>query len=145
MVIEYRYNTSSEKEILTHLQSVDEDFVVPLSRRVNIDEYAHKLYTRAVRAESYLGRGGRQLIGLVAYYVSQEMYFITNVSVCKPYVSHGIATKLLQLVKHNAKDQNINKLEVEADEALIPFYSKNGFVVASKAEGNNYKMVCFIM
>lgn len=143
MVIEYRYNTSSEKEILTHLQSVDEDFVVPLSRRVNIDEYAHKLYTRAIRAESYLGGGG-QLIGLVAYYVSQEMYFITNVSVCKPYVSHGIATKLLQLVKNNAKNQNINKLEVEADAALMPFYSKNGFVVASKAEGNNYKMVFLV-
>lgn len=57
MIIEYKHNTASEKEILDHLPSVDEDFVVPLSRRVNIDEHAHKLYTRVIRAESHLGGG----------------------------------------------------------------------------------------
>lgn len=49
MSIEYRHNTSSEKEILTHLQSVDEDFVVPLSQRVNIDEYTHILCKKCQR------------------------------------------------------------------------------------------------
>lgn len=138
MNIEYKYNTASENELYTHLLSVDNDFVVPLSKRVNINEYTKKIFEKAVCLEAW---SEQQLIGLVAYYFNEKQFFITNVSVLAMYSKNGIATILLNHVKNDAVKKEVCEVIVETEEPLILFYQKQGFHISDRHSNQNIKMI----
>ena len=138
MSIEYRHNTSSQFDILYHLQNVSSAFVHDLSNRVDVKEYSQKLFSLAEREEAW---SGDNLIGLVAYYINHDTQkaFITNVSVDIRFQKQGIATTLLENVKCAAVNERMNliSLEVAQDERLIDFYRHNGFVEEKQMPNGN--------
>lgn len=138
MSIEYRHNTSSQPDILYHLQNVSSAFVHDLSNRVDVKEYSQKLFSLAEREEAW---SGDNLIGLVAYYINHDTQkaFITNVSVDIRFQKQGIATTLLENVKCAAVNERMNliSLEVAQDERLMDFYRHNGFVEEKQIPNGN--------
>lgn len=134
MIIEYKHNTASEKEILDHLVNVAPYFVEDLTKRVDVEAYAKKLFSKAKLEEAWVEN---DLIGLVAYYINESTCesFITNVSVSKEYIHQGIATQLLQSAKEYSIKKGMRKicLQVVNDDKLIKFYSNAGYTQ------NNYK------
>ncbi len=129
--VEYLSNQASEEQIAQHLSQCDADFVPPLSGRLDINDYAHKIASKAVRFEAW---SGSTLIGLVAAYCNDHKThtaYITSVSVLKKWTGKGIAAHLIeQCVKH-AKTTGMQQisLEVASDNApAIKLYEKNGFV-----------------
>ena len=138
MSIEYRHNTSSQLDILYHLQNVSSAFVHDLSNRVDVKEYSQKLFSMAEREEAW---SGDNLIGLVAYYINHDTQkaFITNVSVDIRFQKQGIATTLLENVKCAAVNERMNliSLEVAQDERLMDFYRHNGFVEEKQMPNGN--------
>ena len=146
MSIEYRHNTSSQLDILYHLQNVSSAFVRDLSNRVDVKEYSQKLFSMAEREEAW---SGDNLIGLVAYYINHDTQkaFITNVSVDIRFQKQGVATKLLANAKCVAIDERMKLISLEAanDDELIAFYLHNGFSLHKRVMDSNSELIMHLV
>lgn len=132
VVVEYRLNTASASEIVEHLLYCDAGFLPPLSGRVEINDYAKKIVSKATQLEAW---AGGTLIGLVAAYCNDQerrIAYITSVSVLPDWTGKGIASRLMkQCIKYaKALEMRQISLEVASDNApAVRLYEKSGFVV----------------
>ena len=127
---EFRINTASTRQILSHLRDVDDCFVPSLSSKGDIADYAEKISTNAETVEAWQGD---LLVGLVAVHLSDTDFTtaqITNVSVAQPLCGTGIADKMMYECFDLAENRGYQEivLEVNRDnQRAISFYIKNGF------------------
>lgn len=128
--VEYRLNKASEAEIAEHLRICDTDFVPPLNGRVEMNDYAQKIASKAMKFEAW---SGSTLVGLVAAYCNDQekrIAHITSVSVLKEWMGQGIAVHLIKQCIEYAKVSGMRQisLEVASDNApAIRLYEKSGF------------------
>lgn len=128
--IKYKTKAAAECEIFLHLKECSVAFVPPLAERVNIDEYAKKIYKRSITFEAW---SGKLLVGLIAAYFDEggsRSVFITNVSVLGKFTGQGVATKLLDMCAEYAKNNGFPELRLEVHKDNTPavrFYTKHGF------------------
>jgi ribosomal protein S18 acetylase RimI-like enzyme len=133
--IEFLLNKASTEQITEHLLRCDTDFVPPLSGRVEINDYAQKIASKATRFEAW---SGGTLVGLVAAYCNNQekrIAYITSVSVLKAWTGKGIAARLMSRCVEHAKALGMRQvsLEVASDNtSAIRLYEKSGYV-AGKA------------
>lgn len=129
--VEFGLNKASEAQIAEHLLRCDAGFVPPLSDRVEIDDYAKKIASKAMRFEAW---AGDVLIGLVAAYCNdqeQRIAYITSVSVLLEWTGYGIAVSLMKRCIEHAKALGMLQisLDVACDNApAVRLYEKTGFV-----------------
>jgi ribosomal protein S18 acetylase RimI-like enzyme len=129
--IEYLLNKASAAEIAEHLARCDADFVPALSDRVEINNYARKIASKATRFEAW---SGGTLVGLVAAYCNDQekrISYLTSVSVLRAWTGKGIAARLVSQCVEYAKALGIQQisLEVASDNVhAITLYGKSGFV-----------------
>ncbi|MBX7131459.1 MAG: GNAT family N-acetyltransferase [Fimbriimonadaceae bacterium] len=127
----YEHNKAAEADLAGHLRACDASFIPPLSGRVNIDEYAHKIFQHANRFEAW---AEGVLVGLVAAYSNDEATraaHITSVSVLSAWTGRGIAADLMRQSLAHARRVGMRQigLEVAGDNApAIKLYEKLGFV-----------------
>jgi ribosomal protein S18 acetylase RimI-like enzyme len=131
VAIEYLSNRATEAEIVEHLSRCDADFLPALSGRVEINDYAKKIVSKATRLEAW---SGGTLIGLVAAYCNDQerrIAYITSVSVLRDWTGKGIAARLMKQCIEYAKALEMRQisLEVASDNApALMLYEKSGFV-----------------
>ena len=129
--IKFTINLPNEAEISEHLSCCDDNFVPPLSSRVEIVSYAKKIETLAMRFEA---RAGSKLIGLVAVYCNDKtkgISYITSASVLREWMNQGIALCLIQQCAEYAKAIGMRQIELEValeNRPDIKLYAKSGFV-----------------
>jgi ribosomal protein S18 acetylase RimI-like enzyme len=134
----YLFGKADEVRIAQHLKRCSADFVPSLALRVDIDAYARKLATRAVRFEAWVDE---ELVGLVAAYgddATRRLAFITNVSVQREWKRRGIASRLLVACRDHFKMLGFTKIElrVGADSAgALRLYEKHGFLAGAVTDG----------
>lgn len=144
--IEYLLNKASASQIADHLVRCDADFVPPLSGRVEINDYAQKIASKATRFEAW---SGGTLVGLVAAYCNDQgkrTAYITSISVLKAWTGKSIAASLMnQCIEHvKALLMRQISLEVASDNTpAIKLYEKCGFV-ASKADAPFITMILYL-
>ncbi len=132
VVVEYRLNTASASEIFEHLLYCDAGFLPQLSGRVEINDYAKKIVSKATQLEAW---SGGTLIGFVAVYCNDQerrIAYITSVSVLPDWTGKGIASRLMkQCIKYaKALEMRQISLEVASDNTpAVRLYEKSGFVV----------------
>ncbi|MBL0311628.1 MAG: GNAT family N-acetyltransferase [Holophagaceae bacterium] len=130
--VEFLLNKASEAEISDHLSSCDTDFLPPLSSRVEINDYAKKIMSKAVRFEAW---SGGILVGLVAAYCNDQqkrIAYITSVSVLKAWMGKGIAAGLMELCIEHMKVLGMRQISLEVAEdntSAVKLYEKSGFLV----------------
>lgn len=130
--IEFGSNKASEAQLAEHLSYCDAHFVPQLSDRVEINDYAKKIATRAMRFEAW---SGDKLVGLVAAYCNdqeQRIAYITSVSVLRGWTGKGIAARLMKHCIEYAKTSGMWQVSLEVASANAPairLYEKIGFVV----------------
>jgi len=135
--VKYLSNKATEAEIADHLARCDTDFVPPLSSRVEINDYAQKITSKATRLEAW---SGGTLIGLVAIYCNDKksrIAYITSVSVLHEWMCKGIAANLMKQGIEHAKMSGMQQisLEVASDNTTaIKLYEKSGFIVGEVAD-----------
>lgn len=133
--VEYLLNKATAAQIAEHLLRCDADFVPPLSGRVEINDFAQKIASKAIRFEAW---SGGTPVGLVAAYCNDQekrIAYITSVSVLRAWTSSGIAARLVGQCVEHAKALGMRQisLEVASDNTpAIRLYEKSGFV-AGKA------------
>lgn len=133
--VEFSLSKATRKDVLNHLRACNAEFSPPLSSRVDLVEYAEKIFTKAVRFEAW---AGTTLVGLLAIYVNNDnhMAFVTNVSVLADVKHRGIATTLGLQAIHYAKNNAVNSIALEVSEDntdAINLYKKLGFTIEKKA------------
>ena len=127
---DFRINTASTQQILSHLRDVDDCFVPSLSSKVDIESYAEKISTNSDTVEAWQGD---VLVGLVAVHFNDSDFttaHITNVSIAQPLCGTGIADKMMYECFDLAENRGYQEivLEVNCDnQRAISFYIKNGF------------------
>ena len=137
--ISFHINSASEIEIANFLKKCDAYFLPPLSNRVNIEDYARKIFQNAMRFEA---RASEELLGLIAIYCNnQEPYnaYITSVSVLKERMGKGIAILLMKKCIDYSKALGIRMitLEVRSDNLnAIALYKKCQFFIYKVDELN---------
>jgi ribosomal protein S18 acetylase RimI-like enzyme len=130
-VVEYRSGSASQSQIAQHLTLCDQEFVPPLSDRLNLGEYAEKIACLATTCEAW---SGGSLVGLVAGYCNdsnQRAAYITNVSVLRKWMGGGIAEKLVSDFIAHAREFELHEVVLEVactNTAAIKLYKKVGFV-----------------
>lgn len=145
-VVEYLMNKASEAEIAEHLSRCDVDFVPPLSNRVEINDYAKKIASKATRFEAW---SGGTLVGLVAAYCNDQekrIAYITSVSVLRDWMGKRNSARLISQCIEHAKVSGMRQisLEVARDNTLaIKLYEKNGFV-AGRANASFVSMDLYL-
>lgn len=130
--MEYIYNQTKEKmkEILEYLYEHDRDFPIPLSYKVDLNQYLNKVM--------YLGKSiictdQNKITGLIFYYdnnIKERKAFISLLSVDENYRGRGIATHLINEVLFLLKQQHFEICEVpthESNEQAIDLYCLLGF------------------
>ncbi|OUR90539.1 hypothetical protein A9Q81_18805 [Gammaproteobacteria bacterium 42_54_T18] len=124
------YKTSSAfyEDIHKHLLACDKSHNPKLSKKLNIADYAKKLFEKSVTFEAWYEN---DLIGLISAYLDNEKQgFITNVSIVDEHLKKGIANALMQRCINDAKSKGILNLSLEVstrNSPAINLYKKVGF------------------
>lgn len=127
---------SSEEKILAHLSRCDGSFKPPLTTRVELGGYAHKIVTLTERFEAWTSE---ELVGLVAVYCNapeRKIAFVTNVSVLPEWQGKGIAFQLVANCISHVCGLGFESIELEVDisnQAAFVLYTKHGFKITSQA------------
>jgi ribosomal protein S18 acetylase RimI-like enzyme len=122
---------SNVDDIATHLRACDRAFMPPLSKRLDIGEYAVKLANNATRFEAW---SGNELTGLIASYCNSAdkgTAFITSVSVLSQQQGKGIASYLLEHCIVYVRNLDFKHMQLEVNsgnEAAMALYKQFGFV-----------------
>ena len=130
--VEYLSNNASAEQIVEHLSLCDANFVPSLSGRVDINDYAQKIASKAMRFEAW---SGGTLVGLVAAYCNDKekrIAYITSVSVLSEWAAKGIAARLMEQCAEHEKALDMRQISLEVAESntlAIKLYEKSGFVV----------------
>jgi ribosomal protein S18 acetylase RimI-like enzyme len=140
--VEFRLNSASQQQIAEHLSLCDAGFVPPLSSRVEIENYARKISSNAVKFEAWMDES---LVGLVALYCNDaghRLAYITNVSVLGRSRGKRIASHLIERCIEYLRDAEFETVELEVDKdntAAVRIYERYGFLV-NKSDGRTVAM-----
>ncbi|MCK9208532.1 MAG: GNAT family N-acetyltransferase [Salinivirgaceae bacterium] len=139
----YILNTATKDQLLECLVLCDKDFYPILSSRVNLTEYADKLFKRAINFECW---HKDRLAGIVSIYCEANgntNAFITNVCVLPDYIGKGIAKDLIKRSIEYAKEAGKSEVKLEVGVSnlkVINLYSKLGFYEV-EVKGNQMVMM----
>lgn len=128
--IKYKIKTATENEILLHLMNCSNSFIPPLAQRVNLKQYAQKLFEKSVTLEAW---EDQLLVGFIAVYFNIDgSAFITNMSVLKEFGGYGIATRLMDICIEQVRKNNLREITLEVNMyniVAIRLYKKFSFTV----------------
>ena len=127
--LQFRVDTCNHDSIRAHLLECDDQFEPPLSQRLDIRDYSHKIRANAMTFEAWQGE---TLVGLAAAYMNRATRsgYITSVSVLPQFGRENIATVLITQLMNHARDAGIHEVALEVGKtnaAAIALYRKFGF------------------
>lgn len=120
----------NEEELVDFLNEIDDCFPVPLSKKVNILDYAQKALELGI---NIFAKKGNSVIGICMGYVNDtknKVAYISTIAVLPKYRNLKIGNKLINEFKICAKNNKMKiiKLYVHSNNKnAIKFYERNGF------------------
>lgn len=137
-----RSGNISLEELKQSLREIDHDFVPSLSERVNIDEYAERMLSRA---KFLIERDQNAVIkGIVAVYVDEEKSpngFITHVATHKDYRNQGVAKRLVTRTMDYCRKAGKTGIDLcTYNPVALSLYQKMGFEVVSQSSDNEWHL-----
>jgi len=137
MKVEYLIGNKiiSIEDIKSFLLKCNNDFFPELSTRVNIPDYASKLYNNSILI---VAKANNKQIGLTAFYANNfEEYkaFLSNINVVPSFQGKGIANTLIEMMIKYLKSNGFKEVSLEVHEnnnKAILTYQKFGFHVIQR-------------
>lgn len=114
-----------------YLNNVDEDFPIPLSEKVNLNDFAKKIIDAGI---GFYYLDGEKLAGVILFYANNKetlTSYVSVLSVDENYRKQGIAQKLLNECINYCKKLEFKHIELythKTNTGAIKLYEKNGFV-----------------
>lgn len=118
MDIRFKYvppNSINHQNLVNFLIEIDYDFGDPLSKRVDIFEYAQKLKKNANHYIAYKS-GSDNILGFIAFYANDERKiraFIPIIGVISSLRRQGIGKKLIEMTLSHLKSDGFEKVALE--------------------------------
>lgn len=137
----YKCETPSLQAIRDFFNRTDNEFEIPLSHKVNIEEYTLKLYTYA---NFFLCYNNDEIVGMTCCYINcPPQAYIPHVCVCSQYQRQGIFSQLFEAIKKECICRNFSQIKLEVklnNTKAIKSYEKMGFKVIDTTE-TSYFMI----
>ena len=119
----------TEYEFLKLMEKTSKLFTPPLSEVIDIEEYSHKLYSRASFAVCWeVG----QIKAFTAFYKNQEtrQLYVSLICVAEDFQHRGLGRRMLDMLASLKKESfsSIGLEVVKTNKKAYIFYKKNGFV-----------------
>lgn len=134
-MLTYKHYTPPLESIREFFYRTDKEFDVPLSQKVNIDEYASKLYTYA---EFFVCYDDDKIIGMICCYMNRPpKAYISHVCVDSGHQGKGIFKELFALVKKECSIKSIEMISLEVGKLNIKAqkaYKKESFSISNHME-----------
>lgn len=134
-----------ESMLYDFLVKGDGDFPEPLSNRVDLRDYAKKLYNNAVIIAELRDN---QIAGIFAGYINDEIKkeaYVTFVNVLNKYRRNGIAKKILLEFIEVVRKRGFREIHLHTsmeNYGAIKLYETNGFKRVAVVEGRiEYKYI----
>lgn len=128
------YNEDELARLVAFLRRIDNIFPVPLSRKVNINEYSMKALSKGV---VICAENSGNIIGIFLGYANDlitKNAYVVVLGVLKEYRSQGIGRSLINRMKELSRSygmENVCLFTHQSNESAIRFYISNGFTIAS--------------
>lgn len=127
-------NSSSQTQIFEHLKNCSKLFKPDLKTYVDLEKYSEKIFNNSTRFELYFLDS---LIGLLAVYQkTNEVVFITNLSIEEEHNGIGLAKQLLISSINNLANNGTKEIELEVfkqNEKAKKFYFNNSFKIVEES------------
>lgn len=124
-----------DKLLFEFLERIEQDFITPLSHKVNLSEYSRKLINLAIN-HCCIENG--ELVGLVSIYCNDHISktaYIPFVGIDRRYRGHGISKALMLSAIETARKRRFKTIGIHTEnEIAINLYCSLGFEI--KTEGN---------
>ena len=124
-------NMSTALDLEKHFLDCNMLYTPPLSERVDIKQYAKKVYSFAHKFEAW---HFKDLLGLCAIYCNSKQNqsaFLTDLSVSQSVQGQGIGSKLLEMAISSLKSKSFTSLYLECsanNHVAIKVYRNQGFI-----------------
>lgn len=130
MLFEYKVERLPVEAIINYLSCIDKIVTPSLSSRLNINDFALKLYKFAIHFCVY---DGNKLVGFSACYFNNKSKggFISTFSIRREYQGCGIANQLLNIIIKYGIENGIKEISLEvfiSNLQAIYLYTKYGFL-----------------
>lgn len=128
--IRFRTDSASLEQVTALLRATDASFVPPLSSRVDLAAYAHKIVGHAVRLEAWHGDEPVALLAMYCNDPASPTAYITSISVAPAFARRGIASALLAAGIAHARAAGMRAIALEVDagnDAARRLYETHGF------------------
>lgn len=140
--VSFRTDCASLEQVTALLRHTDASFVPPLSSRVDLAAYAHKIVSHAVRLEAWHGAEPVALLAMYCNDPASATAYITSISVAPAFARRGIASALLAAGMAHARATGMRAIGLEVDtsnEAARRLYETHGFA-ATNSCGRSLQM-----
>lgn len=122
---------SNISQLMNHFVACDDNYFPPLSSRVNLQEYATKIFNKALRVEAW---DGDFLVAIIACYLNHDnkTSYITDVSVNNTYAGKGVASSLLEKLEQELINAGIKNIQLEVNKdnnKALELYKKFNFEI----------------
>lgn len=128
-------NELSKEDLINFLHIVDNDFNPPLSKKVEITEYADKIIGNS---ELIMYKIKDEIAGIVVLYCNNHcsrLAYIPLVAVHPNYRGIGIAKSIMKSAIKRAKDANMDRIGIHTNnQVALKLYLSLGFVNIIPAE-----------
>lgn len=123
-------NNNLEKDIIEFLKKIDSLFKIPLSQKINLEEYSKKIIRNA---DVFLAFDSESIVGIVVGYNNDKELKISNMSilvVLNEYQGKGIAKKLVNNFLDLAKNKKMEKVKLSTvDTRALKLYESLNFKI----------------
>ena len=123
-------NNNLEKCVIEFLKKIDSLFKIPLSQKINLEEYSKKIIRNA---DVFLAFDSESIVGIVVGYNNDKELKISNMSilvVLNEYQGKGIAKKLVNNFLDLAKNKKMEKVKLSTvDTRALKLYESLNFKI----------------
>lgn len=123
-------NNNLEKDIIEFLKKIDSLFKIPLSQKIDLEEYSKKIVRNA---DVFLALDNESIVGIVVGYNNDKELKISNMSilvVLNEYQGKGIARKLVNNFLDLAKNKKMEKVKLSTvDARALKLYESLNFKI----------------
>lgn len=140
-MLAFKKQIPSLEEMREFFYQTDSVFDIPLSQRVNIDDYTLKLFNYS---SFYVCYDEEEIVGMICCYINQPpIAFISHVCVRPEYQHQGIFAELFEMLVYDCIRSGMNQIRLEVYVGNIKArraYEKQGFEVIETTTSSSFMM-----
>lgn len=146
MKLEYKIldiNNFDKEGLKEFILSVNDDFPIPITNKINVDEFLDKIKNNGVVCCCY---DGKKVVSGTFFYANnfvEKIVGFTLLATLRNYRKYGIGSTLMDMMIDYCSELNFERIQLythETNKNAINFYLKKGFYFIDCDRKNDVKL-----